>query len=138
GVDLRSVTRQAMKISNRNRAFALGAAHPYSRVKCDQRHAHVGWMSGNAFVAGAENCVVTIESFQSAAPASGRTLVALRRARIHEIPASGALQQVSAIGREISKLRRSAGKNCARQQRVMLPHQWMVCSVTISGEGAET
>src|SRR5207248_11587666 len=55
GLTLWRVSRQEMKICNRNSPLALWPMHMDSRFECGQRHVHVGWIGGDAMVARAEN-----------------------------------------------------------------------------------
>ena len=69
-------------------------------------------------------------------PADGRTAAArlplvARRARVIKIQAPGPLKQIAAGRGHVAKLRRSAGQDRIRQQRVFRSHRFVVCQIGI-------
>jgi hypothetical protein len=71
------------------------------------------------------------------APAAGRTLVAGRERRVVEVRATGALHEVAADGRHVAQLRRGAGNERLREQRIPLSDEGMIGRVAVAHQCAD-
>src|SRR5438876_1605090 len=106
-----------MELGEGDYPLAAGPGRKDARLERSKRNAHVGWMRGNAVLACAEDRVHAVDATDRSATAPGRTFVA-GRARIVEIEAARSLQQVAAGRCHVAQLRRGAGEDGARKQRI--------------------
>ena len=105
-------------------------------VQRRQRHAHVGRMGGDAGFAGAEDRVHPIEPGEGGATAARLALIARRRGVV-EVIAARALQEIAAGRGHVAQLRRGAGKDRARQQRIARGDRGVIGEVGIRNERAD-
>src|ERR1700761_127180 len=104
GIHLRRIARQPVKLGEWNGALALGTGYLNHGIQCRQRHTHVAWMHGDAFLARAEDGMNAVIAVLSGTPAARRTLIALFVTGIVEVVTTGSLQQVAAHSRHVPKL----------------------------------
>ena len=136
GVLLGVVAGQAVQVGKGNGAGAARRAHLHHRFQRGQRHAQVGRVRGNAVFAGAQDGVLARQGSTRRAAAAGLALVA-RHAHVVEVHAARALQQVAAVGGQVADLRRRAGQQRRRDQRVLGAHQRVVGGVGIARQCAQ-
>ena len=135
-VALRRVAGQAMEIRERDYALAGRPGHMNPGLEGGQRHAHVGGMHRDAGLAGAEDGMHAVDAGNRGAAAAGLAFVAGRRGVV-EIIAARPLQQIAAGRRHIAQLRRRAGEDRARQQRITLLDRRMPGEIGIRHQRAD-
>src|SRR5581483_5925459 len=98
------------------------------------RNAHIAGMHGDALTARAENRVNAVASLFCRATAPRHALVALAIARIVEVIAARALQEVAAHRGHIPQLLRSSRENGLREHRITGPDEFMVSRIRVACE----
>ena len=93
-------------------------------------------MRRDAVVARSQDGVQPGQATDGRTTAARLTLVA-RHARIVEVIATRALQQVASVGRHVADLRRGTGQNGGAEQRVARLHQWVIGGIGISRQCAK-
>src|SRR5579863_10206179 len=76
--------RQSVKIADRNDPLSAFAADANGGIERGEGDAHIGRMNGNTSVARSKNGMSAIDAIDGAAAGSRRTLIALRKSRIHK------------------------------------------------------
>ena len=109
GFALRRVAGQAVKVFERDLAPAAFAFDLDNGVEGDERHTEVRRMRRDAALAPAEHRVQAVLALQRIAAGARFTPVAGAR-DVVEVTAACPLHQISADGRGVAELRRSAGK----------------------------
>ena len=101
-----------------------------------ERHAHVGWMHGDAGLAPADDRIHAVKSVDRAAAGTRLALIA-GGVRVVEIEAAGPLQEIAAGRGHVAELRRRAGKNRARQHRIALRDAFVISEVAVGDQRAD-
>src|SRR5215470_3943162 len=114
-----------MEIPERNRTWAHRTLNVNGCVQRRQGYAHIGWICGDAVLTRAQNGKRAIVAGDSRAAATGLALVA-RHSGVAEVDAACSLQEVSADGRHVADLRRSALQDGLRQNGIVLLHLVMI------------
>ena len=117
-VSIRMIAGQSMEFGQRQNAHPFNALHMDPGIERGQRHAHVGGMRGNAERRRAEDGVHAIESLGRVAALTRISFVAARPLVIIKIGTSRALQDVAAHRCHVAYLRRCAGQDRTRQDRI--------------------
>ncbi len=108
-----------MELGERDGPISIRASDADRRIESGERNAHVRRMCRDAVLAGSEDGMDSVHTVDRRTTGSRRTLVARRR-RIVEVVAAGALQEVAAHTGRVAELRRSAGQDRTREQRITL------------------
>jgi hypothetical protein len=130
------IARKQVKLGERNRPFAARTAQPHDRVERNEGHAHVRGVRRDAAFAGPEHRMDAVIAVEGRAAGSGFALVAGGR-RVAEVVTAGPLQQVSPGCRHIADLRRCAGEDRPREQRITRPDQLVVRHVAVADHRAD-
>src|SRR5437868_11643263 len=134
---MRCVTREQMKFSNRNGAFAVRSPNVNARVEGDERDRHVRWMRRDAFVAHTEDGVDAVVAVHRRAARARLALVA-RIHRVAEVVAARALHQVAAGGRHVSQLRGGAGEDRLRKHPISRLNPRILRQIAVPNERADS
>lgn len=124
-------------IQGQGAALAVGQEGFHPRLQGDHGHCHVRGMHRDARLAGAENRMHAVVPLQGRTAAAGLALVA-GHARVVEVRAARALQQVARGRRLVADLPRSASQQRLGQQRVVLAHTAVGSQVAVAYLGTDT
>src|SRR6266576_5535413 len=106
GVTLWLVTRQAIKVHQRDRTFSLRPQHAHNSIKGYHRDGHVRGMRGDTRLRCPQDGEFAVIALPRRAAAARDTFVAWP-GNVLEVDAARALQQVPAGGSQVAQLARS-------------------------------
>ena len=98
---------QKMEFVHGDASLPLDPGHVNRRLQGGQRDVHIGWIGGDAMIAGAEDGQGAVRSTDGRTTGAGFALIA-GKCGVAKINTPRPLQEVSSRGRHVSKLRRGA------------------------------